>query len=194
MNLRQHRIGARLRGIQGAMLVLAFSGLGCDAFGVKRAYLALDAQGDRKREHFFTDTEAIFCVAELASGIDDLTVTAELRQLASFSPLDGTRTSVDARSGVSEIAPGAGEDLLVAFELERPSRDAPYPAGLFRCELSLNGELEVELDFRIDYPECPVVPVLAGIPCAGFVLFGATCSDIAAQPCVCGESGTWECP
>jgi len=193
MTLIESGRGASAPGARTLVLLLALAELGCNTFGVKRAYMALDSGGERRREHFYTDTNAIFCVAELASGVEDFTVTAELRQLAAFSPVDGSSSEVDALSGVGEVAPGAGDDLLVAFELERPSAEDPYAAGLFRCDLSLNGEREEKLEFRIDYPKCPVVPVQEGVRCAGFVLDGASCDDASGSDCVCGTSGVWEC-
>src|SRR5438105_9565045 len=48
--------------------VLAFAmlapALSCRTAGLRRAYTALDAQGNRKRTTFFTDTTGVYCIGE----------------------------------------------------------------------------------------------------------------------------------
>src|SRR5688572_8566473 len=102
---------------------------GCDTAGFKRTYLALDSEGDRKRDTFFTDSEAIFCVAELASGVEDTTVEGVFELRAIFSPKTGQKVEFRQLIGSAEVAPGAGEDLTASFEFLRASPELPYLAG-----------------------------------------------------------------
>jgi hypothetical protein len=155
--------------------------------------MALDSDGNRRRERFFTDTEQIFCVAKLASGVDDLTVTAAVHAEELLDPRDGRPLAVDYYLGFEDNAPGAGEDITVSFELERDQADQPYPAGRFRCELSLDDELQESLPFAVDFA-CPQAPLFTGQVCAGFVLEGTRCPAAAfEQECACGSDGAWSC-
>jgi hypothetical protein len=173
-------------------LFLLFAVAGCDTAGFKRSYMALDGEGHRRRDVFFTDTESIFCVAELASGVDDVTVRADFEQRAYYLPEDGSRVDLQRFIGSEELAPGAGEELVTSFELQR-TQDQPYDAGDYACLLYLNGDLEAEHAFRVEYPECPVAPIEPGVRCRGFVLDGAVCTGVLGESCACAASGTWEC-
>jgi hypothetical protein len=165
----------------------------CRSAGIKRAYMSLDAEGDRKREVFYTDTEAIFCVAEIASGRDDLSVGGALRATSFYSSVDGSRQPANALLAIEEEAPGAGEDVRVSFELEIENDD-PYPAGTFVCDLSLDGEVEESLPFEIRFPACPAAPLFSGLVCRDFVVEGSVCPGaFAGTNCTCAQSGTWEC-
>jgi len=175
--------------------VLAFSALlsiGCDTSGFRDAYMALDSNGDRKREYFYTDTEEIFCIGKLASGVADLTVASSLRATELYNSRDGTSTPVDAFLATEDQGPGKGKDITVSFELKRNNEDEPYPAGKFACELSLDGELAETLPFEIRYPDCPVAPIFSGAACAGFVLDRTTCVGALSTPCTC-KGDTWQC-
>jgi hypothetical protein len=154
--------------------------------------MALDGQGDRRRDVFFTDTEGIFCVAELASGVADVTVRADFEQRAYYLPEDGSRVELQRFIGSEELAPGAGEDLTTAFQLKRDVGE-PYDAGEYACLMYLNGDLEAEHPFRVESPECPVAPVQPGVRCEGFVLDGSECPGLLGESCTCAPSGTWEC-
>ena len=176
-----------------AVLLVVAALAGCDTAGFKRSYLALDSEGHRKRDSFFTDTESMFCVAELASGVDDVTVQGVFELRAIFSSESGERVPIQRPIGSAEVAPGAGEDLIASFELLRANAEEPYQAGDYACLLYLNGELESELTFPIHYPSCPAAPIEAGFRCAGFVLNGQVCPGASGNPCVCDASGTWQC-
>jgi hypothetical protein len=177
-----------------AALLLLGALTGCDTAGLKRSYLALDSQGDRRRTAFFTDSESIFCIAELASGVTDVTVEGVFEQHTFFSPDSGEPIPLQRFVGMAELAPGAGEHLVTAFELTRAVPQDPYTAGEYSCSLYINGDRESVLRFEIRYPDCPATPVEAGIRCAGFVLNGSSCPGTLGQSCVCGAEGLWECP
>lgn len=174
----------------GALLLL---GTGCDTAGFKDAYMALDSGGKREREYFFTDTEQIFCFAKMASGVDDVTVSATLRAQQVYDPRDGHASDVDYRFAISDEAPGKGEDITVSFELKRKEADAPYGAGQFVCELAIDGEVKELLPFEVRFPDCPEAPIFNGGICAGFVLEGSRCTGALSTPCVCGSDGFWSC-
>jgi hypothetical protein len=167
---------------------------GCDSAGFKRAYMALDPGGDRRRERFYTDTEAIYCVVEMASGRDDVTVSARVRAHELFLPPNGESVPVDLVIGVGEEAPGRGDDLLVSFRLEKDAPSEPYLAGRYSCDLYLDGDFEESVAFDIVYPACPVPPAVDGTVCEGYFLPGATCPGVASgSSCVCDTAGTWLC-
>lgn len=177
---------------RAALLGLSF--LACDTAGFKDSYMALDAQGNRKRDVFYTDTESIYCVTEMASGVTDVTVVAKLRARAAYDQFTGRPHELGTLIGAEEQAPGIGEDLTVAFLIEKPEGVEFYPAGRLVCELYLDGKLERSLDFEVRYPKCPFEPVKADDPCAGLVLFDSECPSPDGLTCRCSsESGLWEC-
>jgi hypothetical protein len=177
-------------GLLSALLLLT---AGCDTAGFSDAFMALDSSGNRKREHFFTDTESIFCIGKLASGVNDLTVTGTLRAEQLYDLRDGSPRNVNFYLGRDEEAPGAGTDIIVSYEMLHPDPDSPYPAGRFVCELSLDGKVEERVPFEINYPACPDAPIVDGGICAGFVLAGARCAGALDNDCVCESDGTWSC-
>jgi hypothetical protein len=158
--------------------------------------MALDATGHRRRHTFYTDTEAIYCVAEMASGVDDVSVAAKVRAKNLFDPFTGGRRRLprDAVIGAEEQAPGRGADLNLSFHLLKPEGDEFYPAGEFVCELYLDGKLAESLDFEVNYPSCPFKPIKQMSSCAGAVLYGSECPSPLGANCVCSnETDQWEC-
>ena len=174
-----------------ALLTLSIAG--CDTAGFKDAYMSLDSAGNRQRDGFFTDTEAIYCVGKLVSGVDDITVSAVLRAEQLYDSRTGEPSPVSFYLGTEDQAPGAGEDIIVSFQLERDEADAPYPAGKFVCELALDGRVEERLPFEIAYPTCPEAPIVTGATCRGFVLEGASCPGAFGDDCACTDQGLWQC-
>jgi hypothetical protein len=177
-----------------ALVLLVCALGGCDTAGFRDAYMSLDAEGKRERERFFTDTEAIYCIGKMASGVDDVTVTASVRAQQLYDPRDGSAIEVDFQVGAKDIAPGAGEDITVGFLLERENDDAPYDAGKFVCELAIDGEVRERLPFEVAFPDCPEAPIITGTACAGFVLDGTRCPNPFGQPCLCSGERGWQCP
>jgi hypothetical protein len=180
----------RRNALLGCLLAL----VACDTAGFKRSYMALDSSGDRRRERFYTDTEAIYCIVEMASGRDDVTVSARIQAHELFVPPSGERIDVDLLMGVGEEAPGRGDDLVVAFDLEKEGSE-PFVAGRYSCDLYLDGDLEDSVPFEIAYPSCPVPAPFDGMVCQGFFLPGTTCSGAASgSSCLCDSAGAWLCP
>lgn len=169
--------------------------LGCNTSGFKDTYMALDAEGNRQRDVFATDTEQIYCVAEMASGAADVTVIARLRVWAVYDPLTGQPLEREGDIiGVEEQAPGVGSSIRASFLIEKPEGSELYPAGQFTCELYLNGELEASLDYETQYPDCPFQPIEPESSCAGLVLFGSQCPSPIGGVCTCvADTGLWSC-
>jgi hypothetical protein len=179
---------------RGSLLLLCLTLAGCKTAGFKETFMALDGAGNRRREHFFVDTEEIHCIATMASGVNDVTVTGVLRAQQLWDPQARQMRKVDAFLATQEIAPGASKDILVDFKMEPATEGGPYRAGQYTCELSIDGEVEATVPFDIAFPECPAAPVAAGALCEGFVLPGSRCPTSTKVECVCSESGNWECP
>lgn len=174
----------------GAALLLLTS---CETSGIRDAYMSLDSSGKRKRERFFTDTEDIYCIAKVASGVDDVTVSATLRAEQIYDPQSGEPIDVDFFLGVGDEGPGKGEDITVSFQVERSDPDAPFTAGRFVCEIALDGEVKERLPYEVAFPACPEAPIFHGATCAGFVVEGSECPSAASTPCVCDSEGAWSC-
>src|SRR4051812_33356547 len=87
----------------------------CRTAGLQRAYMALDDSGDRHRTTFDTQTKAIFCVGELASGRTDVTVSAQIRATALFDPASGQIVAANVTMAAEETAPGQAEHTIVSF-------------------------------------------------------------------------------
>ncbi len=174
-----------------AALVLLLTA--CDTSGVRDAYMSLDSAGKRKRERFFTDTEAIFCIAEVASGVEDLTVSATLHAQQLYDPRSGEALNVDYYLGVDDEAPGKGENTIVSFEIKRDDEEAPFTAGKFVCEIALDGEVKERLPYEVVFPPCPEAPIYDGSRCEGFVIEGSRCHGALDVPCTCGRDGVWSC-
>jgi hypothetical protein len=65
---------------------------------------------------------------------------------------------------------------------------------VYSCEIKIDGESEQTLNFTINYPQCPAIPVVSGAACAGWVLPNSQCpAQIPGQSCVCNAQGVWQC-
>jgi hypothetical protein len=181
--------------LAGCALSALLGPLACNTSGFKRTYMALDSEGNRKRDVFFTDSEQIYCVAEMSSGTSDVTVVARVRVWGLYDPLTGQlQERAGDIVGVEEQAPGVGANIVTSFLIEKPEGSSVYPAGQFTCELYLDGELEASLDFETRYPDCPFKPIEVGSSCAGLVLFGNQCPSPAGGTCTCAaDTGLWSC-
>lgn len=178
------------------LLLLSAPLLSCNTAAVKKSYMALDAEGNRKRSVFFTDTENIYCIGELAVGRKDLSVEATLRSTALALPTTGELVPIASVVAVKDVSPAStGSDVKVSFQLlkvEDPK--APWLAGKFVCDLAIDGEVETSTPFEIRYPDCPFQPPSDGEVCAGFFLPDNVCPGaISAQSCTCSQSGAWKC-
>jgi hypothetical protein len=176
-----------------SLLLLCLSFAGCKTAGFKETFMSLDSSGDRRREHFFVDTEEIHCIGKMVSGVSDVTVTGVVRASQLWDPRTKTMRKVDAFLATEEVAPGAGKDIVVDFKLKPRTEGEPYEAGVYTCELSIDGEVEASVPFDVAFPACPAAPIFGGERCEGFVLPGSACPSAVKTDCVCAASGTWEC-
>jgi hypothetical protein len=174
--------------------------ISCRTAGLKRVFMSLDQQGNRKRTTFFTDSSAIFCVGELVSGRADVTVQSTIRANTLYDPSSYTMVPALGVAWLGESAPGRTDGAFVAFELAKPENGAGmsdrglYPPGTFTCELTIDGEREDSVDFDIVFPSCPELPPLADQTCRGWVRPGSRCQGAGAATCLCDRaSGAWQC-
>ena len=93
---------------------------------------------------------------------------------------------------------------------------APYPPGTYSCIVSLDGEIQGQTDFSIEFPTatypvqppdpsagattgdgsgCPVPPPITGVSCYNWVKEGSHCPgfDLGSM-CICDTDGLWHCP
>jgi hypothetical protein len=186
MKRRPHPLLAALAGL------CAFGGSGaCSGNGgVHDVYMALDAAGERRRTTFFTDTESIYCIADVTGARTGTTVNAYVVQTST-----PTGPSENILAVGEQVA--SGPESLLAFELVKPASapDAPWPLGNFECRIDIDGTPAASATFDVEMPICPVYPVTAGLSCAGYYPANARCpSADATIVCTCdATTGTWLC-
>lgn len=168
-------------------------------------YMALDGQGDRKRNIFFTDTKEIHCVVELGIGRTGSTVETIVRQLQAYDFEADRFFETDRVVANAEAAPQPSQGLQKLDITLKPAgpngEDAsgePYPPGRFQCESYLDGALEQVAIFNIDFPPCPQASIRAATLCYGFYKkdlqcpkYGVTSRD--PLTCTCRVLDGWEC-
>jgi hypothetical protein len=187
------RAGRWRKAVGGVLLGLSL--MSCNTAAVKHSYMSLDQDGRRKRTQFYTDTDKIYCIGELAIGRKDVSITAFLRTTALALPPSGMKVPLASTLAAKDVSPSStGSDILVSFELLKSKTADPWLAGDFNCELSIDGELAASIPFQILYPTCPVQPPRHGDSCAGFFLPRSSCvGALSAQTCVCSDDGEWQC-
>ena len=162
--------------------------------------MALDANGDRKRTQFFTDTQTIWCDVEYSSGRTDLTIDVRIRATSLWDDATQAKVPVDAVVSTGELAGMQGTDSIAGFQWvvvqpgggPAPAGTVPFPVGDFVCDVTLDGQSVASLPFDVDFPACPVPPVVTGADCSGWVEEGSVCPDAVGDPCVCSK-GSWSC-
>jgi hypothetical protein len=172
---------------------------------VTDVYMALDADGNRQRNVFFTDTKEIHCVVELGIGRDGVTVEAIVRQLQAYDFIQDRFFETDRVSANAESSPGKTEgiqklDLVLspAGPNGEDAMGAPFAPGRFQCEAYLDGKLEKVAIFNIDFPDCPTSAIRPLSLCYGFYKnldvcprYGVTSRD--ETKCRCSNKVGWEC-
>jgi hypothetical protein len=186
---------ARLSSRTLSLALAALALVSCNTAAVKKSYMSLDSEGNRRRTVFYTDTDTIYCVGELALGRKDVSVEASFRSTALATP-KGDLVPIDAVLAVQDVSPGStGSDVVVSFQLLKLANPTgPWPAGKFACDLAIDGEFEASAPFEIQYPPCPFQPPVTGDTCAGFFLPKSTCPGaVSPQTCTCTDHGVWQC-
>jgi hypothetical protein len=118
------------------MIFLLACGFSASTANIQNVRMARDAEGNDPMT-VFAPTETFHCVGELKNAPDDTTLKAVwiATQVEGVSP--------DFLIGEKELTSGSG---TFHFQL---SNDSPWPAGRYRVELYLNGELETTLEFEV---------------------------------------------
>ncbi len=187
----------------GLSLVVLSALPSCSAtVGVNEVYMSIDSDGTRRRTTFFTDTQTIVCVIDLASGRDDGTLEAVIRQVARF---DGTRLAPADRVLVAlDQAIGKGKQK-VALTLTKKDpltgeekAESPYPVGQYRCEVRIDGKAQDGASFNVDFAPCPTAQILPGSKCSEFYRPLTKCPSFGASSkepnaCTCDDRGVWAC-
>jgi len=196
---------ARLVALVATLLLLMVTLVSCTSTAnIIDVYTALDAQGNRRRQVFFTDTKEIHCVVEAGISRPGVTIETLFRQLQAYDFESGKFFETDRVYAQAEFAPGRSDGRsFIATQLQLLGPDGqqsdaiPFVPGRFQCEVYLDGKLDGIAIFNIDFPDCPVAEILGGKPCFGFFQDGRECprygltSRDPAQ-CTCNPRG-WQC-
>jgi hypothetical protein len=197
---------ARIGALAVTSLLLLGSLASCTSTArINDVYMALDAEGDRRRSVFFTDSKEIHCVVEMGIGREGTTIESIVRQLQAYDFEADRFFETDRVAANTEAAPQAGTGLQKLDITLKPSgpngEDAtgePFPPGRFQCEAYLDGKLEQVAIFNIDFPPCPQASIRPGSLCYGFYKkdlecpkYGVTSRDPLACGCRIGTG--WEC-
>jgi hypothetical protein len=183
---------------------------------IRHVYMALDNNGDRTRNVFFTDTEEIHCNADYVGDRRDLTVNAIVRitkseacpAMLTANPGDpkcngswgGPLVTSNWVLAIGEVAPGTGVQTL-SFSLTKtpvaPSdggqaadpKTIPFPVGHYRCEVYVNGVAQDHADFDVQFPQKldPSDQFNSACPVAP-VQPGGTCFDFVKPGTQCPEA------
>jgi hypothetical protein len=199
---------ARTRGVALVSLALALvaSVSSCATTArIDDVYLALDANGDRKRVLYFTDTKEIHCVVEMGIGRPGTTIESLVRQLQAYDFQKDTFFETDRVIANAESSPQPGQGLQKLDVTLKPfgpnGEDAPgspFPVGRFQCEAYLDGKLEQVAVFNIDFPPCPQAAIKPDSPCDGFYKKNIECPKYGVTSrdpltCACKVVTGWEC-
>ena len=150
-----------------------------------------------------TDGTVLYCVAEVSSGREDLTVDALIRQTVAYDEAADKTTEVDIVAAIASSGPGRAQGVNVAVSLTpanadgTPNEDGAFPVGEYLCEIYLDGELEASVPFRIDFPSCPAYAIAPNSAYQGFFRRNTTCprfgaSSLDKSECKCTD-GLWRC-
>ncbi|MDB4944983.1 MAG: hypothetical protein JWP97_4517 [Labilithrix sp.] len=169
-------------------------------------YTALDGNGDRQRDTFYTDSKEIHCVIEAGIGRRGVTIESLIRQLQGYDFSADRFFDTDRVAANVEVAPTPQDGVQKVDLVLSPSApdgsaadDAPFLPGHFICEAYLDGKLERSAVFNVVFPPCPASSILPTTVCYGFYKANTECprygltSDDPAR-CVCDPVKGWQCP
>jgi hypothetical protein len=117
---------ARLGGILAFASILTGAVGACKTAGVSAVYMAIDSAGAQRRDIFFTDSSAIYCIAKVSSATQDATIDFTVLQTAVYpwcSALanpgvpESQKTYIQPVFAVGEETPGVGVENVVAGSL-----------------------------------------------------------------------------
>ncbi|HEY8072705.1 MAG TPA: hypothetical protein VIF62_01310 [Labilithrix sp.] len=182
-------------------------------------YMALDADGNRKRSEFYTDTQQIHCVAEVANHRPDTTVTLRLRSVQLYD-LESQKFFDSVRMlGQLDVNPTASEGIQkIDGQLKKTHAGAsgadgganadedatPFDAGRFVCEVWLDKDPatdapDLSATFNVLIATCPPTTIVSGTKCYGFYDHDEKCPEYGvgtSEPaqCTCDKVMGWACP
>lgn len=191
----------------GALTAALLAGVTASCTATARVidvYTALDSQGERKRQVFFTDTKELHCVTEAAFGRRGATLEVLFRQLQAYDRSNGKYFDTDRVYARAEFAPSTGDGrqffstrLVNINAIGEVDENAPLDPGRYECEVYLDGDKQDVAVFNIVFPDCPAAEIIGNKPCYGFFedgrecpRYGLTSGDRAK--CTCRIPG-WEC-
>ncbi len=175
---------------------------------IDEVFTALDSGGERRRVRFTTDSKGVFCIVSFSISRPGATLEVTIRQtqLANGEGTDKVLVAVEdspsrAKNLQSSAVQFTGVDDKTGLPLD--AEKAPIPAGTYRCEARIDGELGGLTEFRVDYADCPVgiIPedtANAAAVCKGFYEPNKRCPKYGAtskvnRTCTCAVEGLWRC-
>jgi hypothetical protein len=188
----------------GALLVAAMPACSKTA-SVIDVYTALDGEGNRRRNVFFTDTQEIHCIAEVGISRKDATFQVQTRMVQYYDFVTRQFVDTDRVGTPVEDAPGPQKSKVVIDSPltkigpdGKPLTDSPYPAGRYICEVYLDGELGGSAVFNVLVPPCPDGQLFPGTKCYEFFDKDAVCpafgiSSTDPAKCRCDIDKGWDC-
>ena len=169
--------------------------------------MALDENGWRVRNQFFTDSTKIYCVGRLGLGRPSAVVEMKVRQFQRYDFIANRFFDTDGVAAVDEQQPEPSQQSkIISLELTpRGPTDAesgestPFVPGRYECEVYLDGELQGTAPFNILFPPCPEFTIGPETRCYGFYREGDTCprfgqSSTNPKVCKCTAAEGWACP
>jgi hypothetical protein len=208
-------LGRLLLGALGAAFLAALAPACSRTATVIDVYTALDGEGNRKRNEFFTDTKEIHCVAETGNSRKDATFTMQLRALQLYDFERQTTFDTNRVLNAVEFAPSpsenvqkldaqlkkthaAAKDDAGADDAQAQEDATPFDAGRFVCEVYLDGDLAGTATFNVLVPPCPDAAVIPKAVCYKFFDKNTVCPEFgltSTDPltCRCDELQGWDC-
>lgn len=179
---------------------------GCtDTANISDVYTALDGQGDRRRNVFFTDSKELHCIVEMGIGRKGVTIDVLFRQLQTYDFVADRFFETDRVFASAENNPQPA-DGIQTFDVSllpldpdgKTANGGPYPPGRYVCEARLDGTLEKVAIFNINFPPCPTATIQQGTVCYGFYKKGLQCPRYGLTTrdpaqCTCDQTKGWQC-
>jgi hypothetical protein len=174
---------------------------------VTEVWMALDADGTRRRNEFFTDTKEIHCISKAGVGREGVTVEAFVRSVQLYDFPGNRYVPLDAIVAYAEFKAdrqSQPQTFDLALKPKDPKKadaeskdDGPFFPGRYQCEILLDGSLEGTAVFNIGFPPCPPAVIPPGSACYGFYRENDLCpaygASAAPEPkCQCTLAG-WQC-
>lgn len=200
------RLLRRCAGVFACAALVATVAPACSSTaGVGDVWTSPDEDGGRRRNIFYTDSKAIFCLAEVGVGRTDVTLEIIIRYIQEYSITERRVTNTNKVVAYHEERPERTNDrtaikaigLVPADPTGKPDDKLPFQAGRGQCEVYLDGKLEGTAIFNIGFPPCPSAAIVPGARCGGFYEEGKDCpmfgetGDPSAR-CRC-DGSAWQC-